>query len=252
MRFLPKTLTINSIDELSEIQKTIKSEVYKHKLVLIKGLNALEKEEFLEFARNTAGKKSDKDRFIGWDFGYIMELKTQVNPENYLFSTEKVPFHWDGAFHEVPGILVFNCISSSSGGRTLFTNTESILNSLESSKRNLLDELSIKYKTEKKAHYGGVKEQAVIAIHPITAAQTIRLGEEVATKLNPVNRTIPNERQTKLINEIDSELYKERFCYAHEWQAGDLLLADNHTLLHGREEIKDNDFKRHIRRIQIR
>jgi len=37
---------------------------------------------------------------------------------------------------------------------------------------------------------------------------------------------------------------------AHHWRTGDIVIADNHALLHGRRAFKQ-DAKRHLRRVNI-
>ncbi|MCB0417979.1 MAG: TauD/TfdA family dioxygenase, partial [Bdellovibrionales bacterium] len=38
--------------------------------------------------------------------------------------------------------------------------------------------------------------------------------------------------------------------YAHEWKTGDVVLSDNHTLLHGREAFVSGS-PRHLRRVHV-
>jgi hypothetical protein len=45
-------------------------------------------------------------------------------------------------------------------------------------------------------------------------------------------------------------LYDAQHCYAHAWQAGDLVVADNYTLLHGREPYA-RKCGRHLRRVHV-
>ncbi|MBT4792709.1 MAG: TauD/TfdA family dioxygenase, partial [Halobacteriovoraceae bacterium] len=172
--------------------------------------------------------------------------------KNYLFTKEKVPFHWDGAFHEVPSILAFHCLEETTGGRTLFADTTKVIMNLKESEIALLEEHSIEYETEKLAHYGGHISQKVIAKHPFTLKKILRLGEEVYTEFNPVKRIIKSENLKNIVLKLEVDLYKPSYCYAHEWKKGDLLLVDNYSLLHGREPFTNFEKKRHIRRIQIR
>ena len=49
---------------------------------------------------------------------------------------------------------------------------------------------------------------------------------------------------------LKQALYDPSNFYAHEWQAGDVVIADNFSLLHGREEFVSKS-PRHIQRIHI-
>jgi alpha-ketoglutarate-dependent taurine dioxygenase len=45
-------------------------------------------------------------------------------------------------------------------------------------------------------------------------------------------------------------LNDESVCYRHQWLEGDVVIADNHVLLHGRRAF-DKNAARRIRRINI-
>jgi alpha-ketoglutarate-dependent taurine dioxygenase len=53
-----------------------------------------------------------------------------------------------------------------------------------------------------------------------------------------------------LLASLRHALYDPRAHYAHRWQAGDVVLADNFTLLHGREGFVSRS-PRHLRRVHI-
>jgi alpha-ketoglutarate-dependent taurine dioxygenase len=255
MSFFGKLYNIYSFEGLLELAPLLEDQTYLSQLVLIRGLNSLSKEELVQFSKLIGQKYNDDNKFISWDFGQVMELKEDSNAKNYLFSTEAVPYHWDGAFHEEPGILVFNCIEGlgSKAGRTLFANTKKIISDKQAADIEYLSKQKIEYKTEKLAHYGGSILREVVSNHPVTGEQVLRFGEEVETKLNPVERIINDSRTEKLIKEMEIDLYDPKYSYAHDWQAGDLLLADNHGLLHGRESFTSKEkATRHLRRIQVR
>jgi alpha-ketoglutarate-dependent taurine dioxygenase len=251
-----KTIEVTSFGQLMELAPKLEEETYQSQIVIIKGLPALDRNEFLKFSRGLNNKLDDHEKFISWEFGNIMELKEEVDPKNYLFSKEPVPFHWDGAFHEEPGILVFNCIETlgDKKGRTLFANTKKIMEQMNPADIEYLETQSAEYETQKLAHYGGRIERELVSIHPRTGEKTLRFGEEVSTSLNPVKRTIKDNKTLELVLGIEQKLYLDRYCYAHDWSPGDILLADNHALLHGREGFsgKSEVGKRHLRRIQLR
>lgn len=80
-----------------------------------------------------------------------MEMSFKVEAENYLFSSERVPFHWDGAFYKEPSKLLFLCTESQGiGGETLFANTEKIWESLTLDEKEKAKKVTMIYRTEKK------------------------------------------------------------------------------------------------------
>ena len=61
---------------------------------------------------------------------------------------------------------------------------------------------------------------------------------------------IPKEKTNDFIKEINDLLYSPKNLYAHHWKAGDIVIADNYTLLHGRESFTSGS-ARHLRRVQV-
>jgi alpha-ketoglutarate-dependent taurine dioxygenase len=237
--------SIKTIDAICPHQ--IYAQIKQHKLVKIrKELNT--KEDFVTFAQ-TLGQ------LYAWSFGVVNELKIDKNSPNYLYSEEAVPFHWDGAFAESPHLLLFYCIAScldNAGGETLFVDSEALLASFDAKQYTLLQQMEVTYETEKLAHYGGSITQKIIDIHPYTKKPILRFAEAVFSDKNPVYRKIKEVTDEKLalISLLEQRLYQQEYCYAHTWQSGELIIADNFALLHGRNKLKNNT-QRHIRRIQI-
>lgn len=229
----------------------------REKLIVVRGLCELQKEEFLNLVLKFSKPSSNiEERLLHWSFGPVMELQVDPKPENYLFSTENVPFHWDGAFHREPSYLAFNCLlapEEGCGGETLFCDTEKIYQDLAPAELKNLESCQLTYQTEKKAHYGGEVTVPILQKHPKTGVPILRYAEAVETELNPVKLKVaglegrtPEEFQ-KLMKE---RIYGERYCYQHRWQKDDILLVDNFATIHGRNAFTKNT-PRHIRRIQV-
>lgn len=223
----------------------------QHKLVVIRGLPAPARDQFLSFCSSLAGLRP-----LEWSFGPVMEMKEDQNPQNYLFSREKVPFHWDGAFHQVPDYLVFSCVeapTADAGGETLFTNTEHIYQNSPLETQQLWAQLELQYQTDKKAHYGGSIQAPLVQKHPETQSPILRFAEPVETDLNPVSLKISGgnpDLHSQFLDGMVQQIYASEYCYKHQWQVGDLLFADNHSLIHGRTAFEKN-CPRHLRRIQL-
>lgn len=222
----------------------------EHSLLILRGLRNFTPLELRNFALSFPNSS-----LLEWETGAIMEMKPKRDPSNYLFSREKVPFHWDGAFFNVPDFLIFQCIKApgqEAGGETLFTNTVNLHRTLSQKDREFLGNISLTYKTEKLAHYGGEFTTPVLTKHPLTGKGIVRFAEEVTTELNPVSLKVEGTNDSRsLIEGLTSKIYSDEFCYAHEWKQGDVLIADNHALLHGRRPFKI-ETERHLRRVQVR
>lgn len=213
----------------------------------------LSDEELIEHALKLSKKTgSIRDRLLHWDFGPIMHMKYQTTAANYLFSNEDVPLHWDGAFFQEPRRLLFYCVESNGlGGETLFSNTELLWESLSQSERTECLRVRLCYQTEKKAHYGGEINVPLVQKHPDTGKTILRLAEEVETKLNPVKLEITGVSDPEgFYQTMREKLYRPDFLIEHAWRAGDLLVCDNFTYLHGRRPLGAN-LGRSFKRVQI-
>ncbi|MNL43598.1 Taurine catabolism dioxygenase TauD, TfdA family [compost metagenome] len=90
-------------------------------------------------------------------------------------------------------------------------------------------------------------------MHPHLGSKILRFAEPVHTKLNPVKLAVhgvSKEIGRELVESLTEKIYEPQFCYMHTWQEGDLLFADNHSLVHGRTAFEKN-CPRHLRRIQL-
>ena len=130
MSFLSKEHRVDNLEDLYQLSKNLKTDIIENKLVLIRGIHSIGVEQFIDFAVRVSGKNNIEQSFVPWDFGILMELKEDPSSGNYLFSRERVPLHWDGAFHEVPHILVFNSLVNMKEGRTFFVDTERVIKDL--------------------------------------------------------------------------------------------------------------------------
>lgn len=228
----------------------LKALLQTHHILLFQGFPALEKEMLVEYAESI-------DPVLAWDFGKVMEMQVKADAQNYLFTTNSVPFHWDGAFHQVPRYLLFHCIEAPlkhAGGETLFTNTQQIWENTSFLQQQEWQTLHLCYETEKLAHYGGRITQPLVAQHPDTGKTILRFAEPVPSSFkNPVKVSVEGyspETSEQLIQDIAQTCYDPRYCYTHCWEENDLLLADNYALIHGRHAFKEFS-PRHLRRIQI-
>lgn len=229
----------------------LKEQVLAHKVVVLRGCQSLTTEEFLRFC---TGFDRDGSKLLQWEFGPVLELKVSAQPANYLFSSEKVLFHWDGFFLREPSFLVWQCVQAPRrGGQTLFADTSVIWELADEAQRRIWERAVITYTTEKKAHYGGQVSIPMTRRHPTTHCPTLRYAEPLTTGDNPLSVQVngwSSEEQEHLIQDMRDRLYDDRVCYAHTWRDGDILIADNHVLLHGRTAFAAGD-PRHLRRIQI-
>ncbi|MEV6257362.1 TauD/TfdA dioxygenase family protein [Nocardia sp. NPDC051929] len=220
------------------------------KVVVLRGFGLLGKQELENYCR-TAGE------ILQWNFGSILDLVVRDTPDNYLFDKGDVPFHWDGAFAEqVPRFFLFQCLrGEGAGGETVFCDSVQTYRDAPEDLKELWARTSITYRTDKLAHYGGLAEWPLLGTHPATGETTIRYAEPLdpARYANPLFLTVDGisaEDGVRVMEDLRERLHDARYCYAHEWRTGDIVVAENHALLHGRNSFTGS-VSRHLQRIQI-
>lgn len=225
----------------------------QHRLLVLRGFRAFDKEGFESYC-STWGK------LLRWDYGFVLELAEHPDPKNYIFANGNVPFHWDGAFAEsVPNFQFFQCNTATppdAGGHTLFCNTIELYKQAPPELRALWANMKITYLTEKLAHYGGRIEAPIIGSHPVLGCPTLRFNEPPhadTPKLNVPEVLIDGMEPDQVegfFQQMRALLYDPRYCYAHVWRDGDMLIADNHALLHGRTAFRPQS-PRYLYRVHI-
>jgi alpha-ketoglutarate-dependent taurine dioxygenase/4-hydroxybenzoate polyprenyltransferase len=221
--------------------------VAEHRVVVVRGLAPIDKPALPLAARRLGPLQP-------WSFGSVHELEPKDDAKNYLYTRREVPLHWDGAFApRVPRYLVFSCVEAPEReGETVFVDTTRVWAKADARTRDRWRSLAFEYETERVVHYGGRFRSALVAPHPYEPATVLRFAEPV-DDLNPVSvRALglsPLE-SAAAITELRDELYAPDVMLAHAWKAGDVVIADNHALLHGRRGF-DRGAPRHIRRVNV-
>jgi alpha-ketoglutarate-dependent taurine dioxygenase/4-hydroxybenzoate polyprenyltransferase len=249
----PFGIVIRNNDRANSLEQFTPEAIFellrRHKIVVFRGYETLPKQQLALFAQHLGEP-------LQWEFGAINELQFKPDTQNYIFTDHAVPMHWDGAFAgKIPYIILFQCLiapAKEDAGGTTFCDTAKIVRRAAASQMEKWRGVSITYETEKLVHYGGKITQPFLQSHPLTEETVIRYAEPVKD-LNPVTldiKGVSGQTSEAFIGDMEKLLYDEDFLYTHNWQAGDIVLADNFTLLHGRQAFH-NPHQRHIQRINI-
>jgi alpha-ketoglutarate-dependent taurine dioxygenase len=195
-----------------------------------------------------------------WPFGKVLELKEQAKPEDHIFDNSYVPLHWDGMYRkQVPELQIFQCVSSpgvNCGGRTRFSHTPRAYERASEAVRASWSRVTGVY--ERKMEYYDSKTRApLVERHPAKGFPVLRFCEPPAENdASFINHSkfsfegVAAEATKNLLQGLRDALYAPEVFYAHEWQAGDVVVTDNYTLLHGREAFTKGA-PRHLRRVQV-
>lgn len=197
---------------------------------------------------------------LRWSFGAVFDVLAHAEPEDHAYDTGFMPMHWDGMYAEViPQHQIFHCVTApptTQGGRTLFCDTVGLLAAADPATVRAWSQLTLRYQNPKLAHYGGMVVAPLIEPHPITGAATMRFLEPVPageTILNPPTvhvADVSTEREAQLLTELSAAVRDPRYIYAHTWHENDIVITDNHALLHTREAYA-RGLPRHLRRVHV-
>jgi alpha-ketoglutarate-dependent taurine dioxygenase len=195
-----------------------------------------------------------------WPFGKVLELVEHQKPTDHIFDSSYVPMHWDGMYRpQVPEHQIFRCVSaplSGQGGRTTFSNTLIALKNASAEEKALWQKATGTYQ-RKMEFYSSKTVSAIITEHPHHGFSVLRYNEppsdEQGRFLNPPDLEFsgvdPLEAAV-LHQSLKDALYSPACFYAHEWQTGDVVIADNLSLLHGREKFVSGS-PRHLQRVHV-
>lgn len=195
-----------------------------------------------------------------WPFGKVLELIEQDNPDDHIFDHSYMPLHWDGMYRpQVPEYQIFHCVKAplpGQGGRTTFSNTVLALEHACPDAKELWQKVTGIYQ-RKMAFYHSKTVSPIITKHPYKDHSVIRYNEPHSSDkghfVNPPDFEfigLSPEEINFFHQSLETALYSSSSFYAHEWHTGDIVIADNFSLLHGRERFASKS-PRHIQRVHV-
>lgn len=237
--------------KVDDIDLTILRDLFDEKqLLVLRGFKTFDQDEEFPIYCERWGE------VCVWPFGKVLELVEQDQPEDHIFGNSYVPLHWDGMYRpQVPEFQIFHCMKApniSDGGRTVFTNTINVLERSSDEVKELWANVIGVYE-RKMEFYNSRTISPLIVKHPYKDYSVIRYNEpyhkEKGQLINPPQVRFQGECDDCL-STLEKALYDPQHLYAHKWHSGDIVIADNFSLLHGREKFTSKS-PRHIRRVQV-
>lgn len=240
---------INSVD-VCQLRHLVENNL----LIVLRGFQAFkDSESFSDFCERWG-------EISLWPYGKILDLVEHESPQDHIFDNGCVPLHWDGMYRpQVPEFQIFHCLEAplqGQGGRTTFSHTTRVLESIPPSVKELWARASGIYE-RKMEHYHGRVSSPLIVKHPYRNVSVIRYNEPPPDSeekfLNPpeMKFTGVDDGELKVLHRTLKEtLYGAENFYAHQWRSGDVVISDNFSLLHGREKFVSKS-PRHLQRIHV-
>ncbi|WGL59738.1 TauD/TfdA family dioxygenase [Pigmentibacter sp. JX0631] len=195
-----------------------------------------------------------------WPYGKVLELIEQENPTDHIFHHNYVPLHWDGMYREqIPEYQIFHCVSAPlqhQGGRTTFSNTFLTFQNATQDFISLCNKVTGIY-LRKTEFYHSKVISPIITKHPYKNYNVIRYNEIPANDFGHfINypelkfEGLKKEIADNFHHSLKKALYSKNNFYAHAWEKNDIVIADNLTLLHGREAFLAKS-PRHLQRVHV-
>lgn len=195
-----------------------------------------------------------------WPFGKVLELVEHQDPKDHIFDHNYVPMHWDGMYRpQVPELQIFHCVSAPGqhqGGRTTFSHTALALDRVSARVRASWETVTGIYQ-RKMEFYHSKTVAPIITRHPVDGFPVIRYCEPpMEGDDHFINHPaiefegISEGEHSAFHRTLREALYAPENFYGHAWQSGDVVISDNHTLLHGREAFTSGA-SRHLRRVHV-
>jgi alpha-ketoglutarate-dependent taurine dioxygenase len=202
--------------------------VRAHRVLLLRGFDALGPGELAAFGR-TLGEVDDEARD---------DVELCVAGGDHCGADGEVRMHWDEVAGRSPRYLLFCCEAAPSpgaGGEALFCDTTRVLDSASAAERTAWSAVRIRR--------GGAPRGSIVRRHPLT-------GEAVLRYVEPPDDDVAHLHAGEPPRRLRRRLYDPRLCYAHSWRDGDMLMADNDVVLHGRAALGRGDGGR-VRRVNV-
>lgn len=244
--------SVNNINDLNV--EMLRELVWNERLIVLRGFRAFAgADDFAKYCERWGG-------ISVWPFGKVLELVERNNPEDHIFDNNYVPLHWDGMYRQqVPEFQIFSCVSAPNhgqGGRTTFSNTVLALQHAPAHLRERWNKVTGHYQ-RKMEFYDSKTVSPIVDTHPLRGFPVIRYNEPPREGFGHFVNPPTLEFTGVSADELDAfhsslreALYAPENFYAHEWREGDLVVADNFSLLHGREGF-ETKAPRHLRRVHV-
>jgi alpha-ketoglutarate-dependent taurine dioxygenase len=246
--FSGQSLSRLSIDELRELAR-------QHHLVILRDFShdLHTPTALVHYARQWGEIQSGS-------YGDILEVREHRDAQDHVFDHHDMHLHWDGVFvPTVPEFQLFHCLQAprpEAGGQTTFVNTRALIRQVSAQRLAQWQAIEVTYRIDKVAHYGGEVRSPLLVHDPRDHEWVLRYCEPPVTNRQVLNRHsleyhgIEASEISEFALDLHRRLCDPQFVYAHAWQPGDLLIADNFSLLHGRRAFT-SQCTRHLQRVHL-
>jgi gamma-butyrobetaine dioxygenase len=189
------------------------------------------------------------------NFGRVFEIIWTPDQKSIANSTDPLMPHTDEPYrYTPPGIMLFHCIDASSdgGGVSVFVDGFAVAEALRQAHPGMFELLS-RVRVPFRRHYAGEVDVQTAAPLISTDAegnlQGVRFNDRVMAPLDLDAGEI--ESFYEAFRTLSGLYYDEKSWCRVPLEAGDLMLFDNHRVLHGRTAFSADIRRRHLRQCHV-
>ncbi len=188
---------------------------------------------------------------------YISNLKEDGKNVGALPDGE-LHFHADGSHRKSPyrATSLYSIKIPSVGGETKFANLAAAWEALPPSLQERLEELEAYHVYDTRAHLRSQTDEndaslsnavhPLVHAHPDTGRKSLYLSRLMTRHIVGWDRAASDA----LLNQLFDHIEKPEFVYAHKWALDELLIWDNRSVNHARNDFPPEQ-ERHMRRVTV-
>jgi gamma-butyrobetaine dioxygenase len=216
----------------------------------------------IAIVRNLSPALGELEKFATWfgplvetNFGQVFEILWTPEQKSIANSTSLLMPHTDEPYrYTPPGIMLFHCIDASadSGGVSIFVDGFGVAETLKQAHPEMFELLS-RVRVPFRRHYAGEVDvqgaAPLISVDSEGNLQGVRFNDRV---MAPLDLDAGDVEGFYEAFRVLSALYydEKRWCQV-PLRAGDLMLFDNHRVLHGRTAFSADVRRRHLRQCHV-
>lgn len=167
-------------------------------------------------------------------------------------------FHSDGAHRARPyrATTLYAIKVPSRGGETKFANLTAAWETLSHELKEQIEGLKVRNVYDTRATLRDQTDASddklsnavhpLVRIHPDTGRKSLYLSRLMTRSIVGLS----SEDSERLLNKLFDHIEKAEFIHAHKWTPGDLLIWDNRSVNHARNDFPSHE-PRHLRRVTV-
>lgn len=251
-----------SVPPSEELFTQVRNSLHQHALLLFRG-QELEPQHIVEWSQ----RFGELERFM--DTGYLLDGYEEIvvignllidGEMRSLFVNGGEEWHFDYAFSAKPslGALFYAVRVPPVGGDTLFADMRAAYAVLDDETKRQISKLHAVYSyefldehlrsmdpdrppiTDADRRKWPPVAHPIVHTHPQTGDSALRLAPQIITHIEGIASVASHQ----IIETLVEHATQPQFVYRHRWREGDLIIFDNHSVMHSATVF---DAERHVR-----